>query len=141
MREVPHIQLSSGQEVPVLGQGTAQFGKDVGRRKHEIYALRVGIDLGMRVIDTAERYSGGEVENIVGEAIVNRRDEVFLVSKVSPENASRRDIILACERSLRRLRTDRLDLYLLHWREDKPLLEAVEAFTFLVPAGKFGIGA
>jgi diketogulonate reductase-like aldo/keto reductase len=136
MREIPHIRFLSGQRVPVLGQGTAKFGKDIRRRKEEILALQVGLDLGMTLIDTAERYSGGEVENIVGEAIVNRRNEVFLVSKVSPENATRRDTILACERSLRRLGTDRLDLYLLHWREDKPLREVVEAFTLLVAQGK-----
>jgi diketogulonate reductase-like aldo/keto reductase len=136
MRKIPYIELSSGQRMPVLGQGTAKFGKDIRRRKEEIFALQVGLDLGMTVIDTAERYSGGEAENIVGEAIVHRRDEVFLVSKVSPENAKRRDTILACERSLRRLRTDRLDLYLLHWREDKPLWEAIEAFTILVASGK-----
>jgi diketogulonate reductase-like aldo/keto reductase len=136
MREIPYIELSSGQRLPVLGQGTAKFGKDVRRRKDEIFALQVGLDLGMTVIDTAERYSGGEVESIVGEAITHRRDEVFLVSKVSPENATCHDTILACERSLRRLRTDRLDLYLLHWREDKPLREAVEAFTILVASGK-----
>jgi diketogulonate reductase-like aldo/keto reductase len=136
MREIPQIRLASGERVPVLGLGTAQFGKNATRRKEEIVALQTGLDLGMKVIDTAERYSGGEVEKIVGEAIVDRRDEAFLVSKVSPENATYEGTILACEQSLRRLRTDRLDLYLLHWREDKPLWVAVEAFTRLVASGK-----
>jgi diketogulonate reductase-like aldo/keto reductase len=136
MREIPHIRLASGDRVPILGLGTAQLAKNATRRKEEIAALRTGLDLGMRVIDTAERYSGGEVERIVGEAITDRRDEVFLVSKVSPENATYRGTIQACEQSLRRLRTDRLDLYLLHWQEDKALSEAVEAFTLLAASGK-----
>jgi diketogulonate reductase-like aldo/keto reductase len=135
MKTIPLIKLPSGQLVPRLGQGTWKFGQDIRRRAAEIDALRFGLDLGMTLIDTAERYSNGEAEKIVGEAIAGRRDEVFVVSKVSPENATRSGIIAACERSLRRLGTDRLDLYLLHWREEKPLEEAVDAFTHLIDRG------
>src|SRR5690348_6967814 len=97
MRAIPHIRLASVHEIPVLGQGTASMGRDVRSRKREIAALNVGIDLGMRLIDTAERYSAGESEHLIGEAIASRRHEVFLVSKVSPENATHRETISACE--------------------------------------------
>src|ERR1700690_169800 len=112
---------SDGREVPVIGQGTWYI--DRGDRKSAVAALRRGIDLGMTHIDTAEMY--GDAEPLVAEAIAGRRDEIFLVSKVLPGNASRRGTIAACERSLARLRTDRLDCYLLHWRGNTPLSETV----------------
>ena len=129
-------KLSSGVDVPVLGQGTWHMGDDPRRRKTEIAALRLGIDLGLTLIDTAEMYGDGNSEELVGEAIAGRRDEVFLVSKVLPENASRRDTISACENSLRRLATDRIDLYLLHWRGSVPLEDTLSAFKTLTAAGK-----
>lgn len=121
-----------GPEVPVIGQGTWYI--DHGDRKQAVAALRRGIDLGMTHIDTAEMY--GDAEPVVAEAIAGKRDEVFLVSKVLPGNASRRGTITACERSLARLKTDRLDCYLLHWRGAYPLEETVAAFDELVRTGK-----
>jgi diketogulonate reductase-like aldo/keto reductase len=106
------------------------------RRAQEIAALRTGIDLGLTLIDTAEMYADGGAEELVAEAIAGRRDQVFLVTKVLPSNATRRGTVAACERSLRRLRTDRIDLYLLHWREDTPLEQTLEGFTALSRAGK-----
>src|SRR5664279_5700318 len=123
---------SGGPEVSVIGQGTWYI--DRGDRKSAVAALRRGIDLGMTHIDTAEMYGGAEP--VVAEAIAGRRDDVFLVSKVLPSNASRRGVITACERSLKRLKTDRLDCYLLHWRGSFPLSETVAAFEELVGAGK-----
>ncbi len=123
---------NTGGEVSVIGQGTWYI--DRGNRKSAIAALRRGIDLGMTHIDTAEMY--GDAELVVAEAIAGRRDEIFLVSKVLPSNASRRGTIAACERSLARLKTDRLDCYLLHWRGAYPLAETVAAFEELVSAGK-----
>jgi diketogulonate reductase-like aldo/keto reductase len=123
---------SSKCEVSVIGQGTWYI--DRGDRKHAIAALRRGIDLGMTHIDTAEMY--GDAELVIAEAIAGRRDEIFLVSKVLPSNASRRGTITACERSLARLNTDRLDCYLLHWRGSYPLDETVAAFEELASAGK-----
>jgi diketogulonate reductase-like aldo/keto reductase len=128
--------LPTGEPVPVLGQGTWRVGEDHRRRRDEIAALRLGIDLGMTLIDTAEMYADGGAEELVGEAIAGRRDEVFLVSKVLPTNASRAGTIAACERSLGRLGTDRLDLYLLHWRERIPLQETLAGFDALLGAGK-----
>jgi diketogulonate reductase-like aldo/keto reductase len=119
--------------VPVIGQGTWQIERDPSRA---IRALRMGIDLGMSHIDTAEMYGSGRAEEIVGEAIGWRRDEVFLASKVSPSNASRKRAIEACERSLKRLGTDRLDLYLLHWPSRHPLEETIAAFDDLLQGGK-----
>lgn len=139
MRTIP---LSTGESIPVLGQGTWHIGDDPTRRKEEIATLRLGLDLGMTLIDTAEMYGDGASETVVAEAIAGRRDEVFLVSKVLPENATRRGTVAACEASLRRLRTDRLDLYLLHWRGTVPLAETIDAFQDLVRAGKirhFGV--
>ncbi len=133
---IPQIKLPSGQTVPALGQGTWYMGENAGERNHEVEALRHGIDLGMTLIDTAEMYADGEAEDAVGEAIAGRRDDVFLVSKVLPYNASRRGTIEACERSLERLGTDRIDLYLLHWRGRHPLAETVAAFEALQQAGK-----
>jgi diketogulonate reductase-like aldo/keto reductase len=123
---------SGGPQVPIVGQGTWYI--DSGHRATAIAALRRGIDLGMTHIDTAEMY--GDAELVVAEAIAGKRDEIFLVSKVLPSNASRRGTITACERSLKRLNTDRLDCYLLHWRGSVPLQETVAAFDELVSAGK-----
>lgn len=119
--------LPSGGPVPVLGQGTWRLGE--GRRPptEEAAALRRGVDLGMTLIDTAELYGAGASERLVGEAIADRRDEVFLVSKVLPHHATAQGMVAACEASLRRLRTDRLDLYLLHWRGRVPLRETCAA--------------
>jgi diketogulonate reductase-like aldo/keto reductase len=135
-------RLPSGEAMPALGQGTWYMGDDPRRRADEIAALRLGLDLGMTLIDTAEMYGNGAAEELVAEAIAGRREEVFLVSKVLPGNATRRGTIAACERSLQRLRTDRLDLYLLHWRGGTPLQETLGAFETLVGAGKirhFGV--
>ncbi|HQR53081.1 MAG TPA: aldo/keto reductase [Burkholderiales bacterium] len=133
---VRSVRLPSGETVPVLGQGTWHMGEAAARRRDEVAALKLGIDLGLTLIDTAEMYADGSAEEVVGEAIAGRRDEVFLVSKVLPQNASRRRTIAACEASLRRLDTDRLDLYLLHWRGPTPLAETLEAFAKLAGAGK-----
>jgi diketogulonate reductase-like aldo/keto reductase len=122
----------NGPPVSVIGQGTWYI--DRGDRRNAVAALRRGIDLGMTHIDTAEMY--GDAELVVADAIAGRRDDVFLVSKVLPSNASRRGTIAACERSLKRLKTDRLDCYLLHWRGSYPLSETVAAFEELVAAGK-----
>jgi len=135
-------RLPSGEAMPALGQGTWYMGDDPRRRADEIAALHLGLDLGMTLIDTAEMYGNGAAEELVAEAIAGRREEVFLVSKVLPGNATRRGTIAACERSLQRLRTDRLDLYLLHWRGGTPLQETLGAFETLVRAGKirhFGV--
>ncbi len=129
-------KLPSGDVLPILGQGTWRLGETPGRRGDEIAALRIGLDLGMTLVDTAEMYGDGAAEELVGAAIAGRRDEVFLVSKVLPHNATRRGTIAACERSLSRLGTDRLDLYLLHWRGSHPLEETIEGFQSLVRAGK-----
>lgn len=128
--------LPSGRRVPVLGQGTYRMGEARSRRQSEIAALRLGLDLGMTLIDTAEMYGEGAAEEFVGEAIADRRAEVFLVTKVYPHNATRRGAVKACERSLRRLKTDYIDLYLLHWRGDVPLSETLEAFQQLKQTGK-----
>jgi diketogulonate reductase-like aldo/keto reductase len=130
------VALPSGEAVPVLGQGTWRMGESAARRADEVAALRLGLDLGMTLIDTAEMYGSGGAEEVVGEAVQGRRDEVFLVSKVYPHNASRQGAVAACERSLRRLGTDCLDLYLLHWRGSVPLAETLEAFRALVEDGK-----
>lgn len=124
----------TGRRLPVLGQGTWNMEGD--DRAGAIAALRRGLDLGMTHVDTAELYGSGEVEELVGEAIAGRRDEVFLASKVLPQNASLRGTIAACERSLERLRTNRLDLYLLHWPGDHPLEDTLAAFEELALDGK-----
>nr|WP_210260935.1 aldo/keto reductase [Enterovirga sp. DB1703] len=134
--QVPTLKLPSGEAVPVLGQGTWMMAEDARRRADEIASLQLGLDLGLTLIDTAEMYADGASETLVGEAIAGRRDEVFLVSKVLPSNAGRTAAIRACERSLARLRTDRIDLYLLHWRGNVPLSETLEAFEALVRGGK-----
>ncbi|MFF4882201.1 aldo/keto reductase [Streptomyces nigra] len=130
------IVLPSGEEIAAAGQGTWYLGEDPGRREQEIAALRLGVDLGMTVVDTAEMYGDGAAEELVGEALRGRRDEVFLVSKVLPGHADRKGTVAACEGSLRRLGTDRLDLYLLHWRGRWPLEETLAGFTDLMEAGK-----
>lgn len=130
------VTLPDGERVPALGMGTWNMGDDRATRAEEIATLRLGLDLGLRLIDTAEMYGEGLSESLIGEAIAGRRDEVFLVSKVYPHNASRRGIAAACERSLRRLGTDRLDLYLLHWRGDVPFEETVEGLQALQREGK-----
>jgi diketogulonate reductase-like aldo/keto reductase len=129
-------RLPSGEIVPILGQGTWHMAERPHRRTEEIAALRTGLDLGLTLIDTAEMYADGGAEELVAEAIVGRRDQVFLVTKVLPSNATRHGTVAACERSLRRLQTDRIDLYLLHWREETPLEETLEGFTDLSRAGK-----
>jgi diketogulonate reductase-like aldo/keto reductase len=129
-------KLPSGESVPVLGQGTWYMGDEAHKRADEIATLRLGLDLGMNLIDTAEMYGDGASEKLVGAAIAGRRDEVFLVSKVLPSNASRSGTIAACERSLKRLGTDRIDLYLLHWRGRTPFAETIAAFEALQDAGK-----
>jgi diketogulonate reductase-like aldo/keto reductase len=129
------IQFPDGTTVPALGQGTWMMGEASSRRADEIATLQTGLDLGLTLIDTAEMYADGEAERVVGEAIAGRRDEVFLVSKAYPQNASRARLRQACEASCKRLGTDRLDLYLLHWRGGVPLAETVEAMEALVAAG------
>lgn len=130
------LTLPSGKEVPVLGQGTWKMGEDSAKRLSEIAALRLGLDLGMTLIDTAEMYGQGESEELIAEAVGGRRADVFLVSKVYPHNATRQGAVAACDRSLRRLQTDYLDLYLLHWRGSVPLAETIDAFQSLKAAGK-----
>ena len=136
------VVLPSGDKVPAFGLGAWNIGDSAAERAEEIATLRLGLDLGAKVIDTAEMYGGGRSEELVGEAIAGRRDEVFLVSKVLPDNATRKGTLAACERSLKRLRTDRIDLYLLHWRGSVPFAETIEAFIALQKAGKirhFGV--
>ncbi len=136
------VKLPSGENVPALGMGTWNIGNSGAQRAEEIATLQLGLSMGLRLIDTAEMYGEGDSEILIGEAIAGRRDEVFLVSKVYPHNASRRGAIAACERSLRRLRTDHIDLYLLHWRGNVTLAETLDAFVRLRDAGKiryFGV--
>ena len=131
-----HVTLPCGEPVAALGQGTWRIGDDHARRQEEIDCIRRGIDLGLTLIDTAEMYGEGLSEALVGEAIEGRRDEVFIVSKVYPHNASRRSMTVSCDNSLKRLRIEAIDLYLLHWHGDVPLAETVEAFEALRRAGK-----
>lgn len=130
------VALPSGSAIPALGMGTWMMAENPSRRASEIAALREGLDLGLTLIDTAEMYANGGAESLVGEAVAGRRSEVFLVSKVLPSNASASGTVRACEASLRRLGTDHLDLYLLHWRGSVPLARTVEAFAGLQEAGK-----
>ena len=136
MNDIARITLPGGETVPALGQGTWMMAEHRSRRAEEIAALEAAVDLGMTVIDTAEMYADGAAEELVAEALAGRRAEIFLVSKVIPQNASRRGTIAACETSLRRLQTDRIDLYLLHWRGGVPLEETLEAFNQLKRDGK-----
>jgi aldehyde reductase len=130
------VTLPDGETIPAFGMGTWRMGEKRSLREREIAALRYGLELGVRLIDTAEMYGEGTAETLVAEAMRGRRDEVFVVSKVYPHNASRRGTIAACERSLARLETDRIDLYLLHWRGSVPLEETVAAFEELKRDGK-----
>src|SRR5256885_14180172 len=131
MARLRTTKLPSGETVPVLGQGTWRMGEDARARKTEVAALRLGIDLGMTLIDTAEMYADGGAERIVGEAVSGKRDDVFIVTKFYPQTATRERMAAACERSLKRLATDRIDLYLLHWRGDVPLKETLAGFDAL----------
>lgn len=128
--------LPDGTRLPRLGQGTWKMAHESERREEEIRSLRLGVELGMTVVDTAESYGEGRVEELVGEALADQRDEIFLVSKVYPHNAGRKNIKRACEASLRRLKTDYLDLYLLHWRGRVPLVETVAGMEELKREGK-----
>jgi diketogulonate reductase-like aldo/keto reductase len=130
------VRLPAGGKVPALGIGTWGYGEKREARVDEIATLRAALDLGVTLIDTAEMYGEGGAEEVIGEAIAGRRDETFIVSKVYPHNATRTGTAAACERSLKRLCTDRIDLYLLHWRQDTPLEESVEALAALERAGK-----
>ncbi|GAA4572073.1 aldo/keto reductase [Planotetraspora kaengkrachanensis] len=129
-------ELPSGEEVAAMGQGTWHMGENRSSREEEIRALQVGLDLGLTLIDTAEMYAQGEAERLTGEAITGRRDEVFLVTKVLPHHATLEGTVAACEQSLRRLGTDRIDLYLLHWRGRVPLEETLSAFDRLTASGR-----
>jgi diketogulonate reductase-like aldo/keto reductase len=131
-----YVTLPGGERVPALGLGTWRMGESGARRGREAEVVRQGLDLGLTLIDTAEMYGEGGAEEVVAEAIAGRRDEVFIVSKVYPHNASRDGAIAACERSLARLGTGTIDLYLLHWRGTYPLSETVEAFERLKRDGK-----
>jgi diketogulonate reductase-like aldo/keto reductase len=130
------LSLPDGATVPALGLGTWGMGERGSRGPEIVAALRLGLDLGLSLIDTAEMYGDGGAEEVVGEAIKGRRDAVFLVSKVYPQNAGGKKLVAACDKSLKRLGTDRLDLYLLHWRGDVPLAETVAGFEALRAAGK-----
>jgi diketogulonate reductase-like aldo/keto reductase len=130
------VALPDGEKVPVLGMGTWGMGEARARAAAEVAALKLGLDLGMSLIDTAEMYGDGGAEAIVGKAVAGRRDQVFIVSKVLPQNATRQGTVAACERSLRRLGTDRIDLYLLHWRGEVPLTETLAGFAALKQGGK-----
>ena len=130
------VTLPGGETVPALGIGTWRMGERQRSRGAEAAALRLALDLGIRLIDTAEMYGDGGAEEVVAEAITGRRDQLFIVSKVLPGNSSRNGTVAACERSLKRLRSDRIDLYLLHWRGSVPLAETVGAFEQLRRDGK-----
>jgi len=129
------VRLGNGAEVAALGQGTWHMGSDRSRRAEELASLRLGIDLGMTLIDTAEMYGDGDAEELVGEAISGIRDNVYLVSKVLPSHAGRAAMRRSCEASLRRLGCERIDLYLLHWRGGTPLAETIDGFETLVRDG------
>jgi diketogulonate reductase-like aldo/keto reductase len=133
--QLKKLQLQSGRTIPVMGQGTWLMGENPAKRQSELAALRTGLDLGLNLIDTAEMYGEGAAEELVGEAFRGRRNEVFIVSKVYPHNASLEGAVKACKRSLKRLGTDHLDMYLLHWRGDIPLSETIEAFQLLKQSG------
>jgi diketogulonate reductase-like aldo/keto reductase len=133
---LPAVALPDGGRVPALGLGTWRMGEQRRHRADELAALRLGLDLGMTLVDTAEMYGDGGAEELIAEAIAGRRDQVFVVSKVYPRNAGAKSMLAACDRSLKRLATDRLDLYLLHWRGRIPLAETVGAFERLRRDGK-----
>jgi len=133
---LPQVTLPSGERVPAFGQGTWHMGEDRRRAAEEAAAVRLGIELGMTLIDTAEMYGNGRAEEIVAEAAQGERDRLFIVSKVLPYNASQKGVVEACERSLKRLKTDRIDLYLLHWRGAVPLADTLAGFARLQRDGK-----
>lgn len=133
---IPTVRLADGADAPALGLGTWRMGESRRHRARELKVLAAGIDAGFRLFDTAEMYGDGGAEELLAQAIAGRRDEMFLVSKVYPQNAGAKSAVAACERSLRRLATDRLDLYLLHWRGRIPLAETVGAFERLRRDGK-----
>jgi diketogulonate reductase-like aldo/keto reductase len=133
---VRFVTVVSGEKVPALGLGTWNMGEKRASRTAEVAALKLGLDLGLNLIDTAEMYGEGGAEEVVGDAIAGRRDQIFVVSKVYPHNASRDGAVAACERSLKRMKIDTIDLYLLHWPGSIPLSETVEAFEKLKAAGK-----
>ena len=135
-RSIATVTLPTGEPIPKLGQGTWEMGERPNARREEIAALRAGVELGMTLIDTAEMYGDGESEKLIAEALADLRDDVFLVSKVYPHNGSERGVQAACERSLKRLKTDRLDLYLLHWRGGEDLEGVVAGFEKLRRDGK-----
>ena len=136
MPRIRSTTLPGGETVPVLGQGTWRMGEDPNKRKDEVAALRAGIELGMTLIDTAEMYADGGAERVVGEAIAGRRDQVFVVTKFYPQNATRERMAAACDRSLRRLNIEQIDLYLLHWRGEVPLKATLAGFDDLLGARK-----
>src|SRR3954465_15208091 len=133
---LPQVALPNGETVPAFGQGTWHMGEDRRRAAEEAAALRLGFELGLTLIDTAEMYGGGAAEQVLAEASRGLRDKLFIVSKVLPYNASQRGVVEACERSLKRLNTDRIDLYLLHWRGSAPLAETLAGFERLQRDGK-----
>ena len=135
---IPTLTLKNGHAIPVLGQGTWELGEPSANRAAEIATLRAGIELGLTLIDTAEMYGHGRSERLVGEAIHGLREHVYLVDKVLPSNASHAGTVKACERSLKALGVEQIDLYLLHWRGSHPLVETVRAFEQLQRAGKIG---
>jgi diketogulonate reductase-like aldo/keto reductase len=135
-QELRYVTLRNGERVPALGQGTWHMGEDRRRAAEEEAALRLGIELGMTLIDTAEMYGSGGAEEVIARAAEGMRDRLFIVSKVYPHNGSRAGVVAACERSLKRLATDRIDLYLLHWRGSIPLAETLEGFQRLERDGK-----
>jgi diketogulonate reductase-like aldo/keto reductase len=136
MSDMPQITLHNGESVPAYGQGTWHMGESRSRLAEEAAALKLGIELGITLIDTAEMYGNGVAEEIVAQAMGGNRDKLFIVSKVLPYNASQKGTIEACERSLKRLKTDRIDLYLLHWRGSHPFAETLAAFDRLQRDGK-----
>ena len=136
------VALRNGTRVPALGLGTWMMGEDVRQRAQEVRALQTGLDLGATLIDTAEMYASGRAEEVTAAAVKGRRDSVYIVSKVLPQNASRAGVVKACEASLKRLKTDRIDLYLLHWRGAVPFAETMAGFDDLMQSGKilgFGV--
>jgi diketogulonate reductase-like aldo/keto reductase len=133
---LPSVTLPDGESVPAFGLGTWHMGEDRRRAADEARAVKLGIELGMTLIDTAEMYGNGAAEEIVAEAAAGSRDKLFIVSKVLPYNASRNGVVEACERSLKRLKTDRIDLYLLHWRGSVPLADTIAGFERLQHDGK-----
>jgi diketogulonate reductase-like aldo/keto reductase len=136
MTTVPVVTLPGGEKVAALGQGTWTMGESSWRRKEEVAALKLGFDFGMTLVDTAEMYASGGAEEVIAEAVAGQREKIFIISKVMPQNASRRGTIAACEKSLKRLKVENIDLYLLHWPGSSPFSETLEAFTALKNSGK-----